>query len=107
MATEIVMPKLGLTMTEGTVEKWLVEEGDQVEQGDPSAEISSEKLTNEVEATTSGTVIKLVAQEGDVIPSKGAIAYIGEEGETVETGADTEDEADEGKDTKEASQDEE
>lgn len=107
MATEIVMPKLGLTMTEGTVEKWLVEEGDQVEQGDPIAEISSEKLTNEVEATTSGTVIKLVAQEGDVIPSKGAIAYIGEEGETVETGADTEDEADEGKDTKEASQDEE
>lgn len=90
MATEIVMPKLGLTMTEGTVEKWLVSEGDQVEQGDPLVEISSEKLTNEVEAPVSGVIIKVVAEEGDVVPSREAIAFIGEEGETVEANEESE-----------------
>lgn len=84
MATEIVMPKLGLTMTEGTVEKWLVNEGDQVEEGDPIVEISSEKLSNEVEAPASGTIIKLIAQEGDVIPYQEVMAYVGEAGETID-----------------------
>lgn len=84
MATEIVMPKLGLTMTEGTVENWLVNEGDKVEQGDPVVEISSEKLTNEVEAPVAGYIIKIVAQEGDVIPSREVMAYIGEQGENVD-----------------------
>ncbi|GAB3790468.1 dihydrolipoamide acetyltransferase family protein [Virgibacillus kimchii] len=102
MAAEIVMPKLGLTMTEGTIEKWLVNEGDQVEQGDPIVEISSEKLTNEVEAPEAGKVIKLVAQEGDVIPSKGVIAYIGESGETVDSDTETDDKAEAGKGTQEA-----
>lgn len=90
MATEIVMPKLGLTMTEGTVEKWMVKEGDQVEQGEPIVEISSEKLTNEVEAPEAGKILKIIAHEGEVIPSKGTMAYIGEEGETVDTGAQSE-----------------
>lgn len=84
MATEIVMPKLGLTMTEGTVEKWLVNEGDQVEQGDPIVEISSEKLTSEVESPEAGTIIKIIAQEGDVIPSREVMAYVGIAGETVD-----------------------
>lgn len=84
MATEIVMPKLGLTMTEGTVEKWLINEGDQVEEGDPIVEISSEKLSNEVEAPASGTIIKLIAQEGDVISYQEVMAYVGEAGETID-----------------------
>jgi pyruvate dehydrogenase E2 component (dihydrolipoamide acetyltransferase) len=92
MATEIVMPKLGLTMTEGTVEKWLVKEGDQVEPGDGIVEISSEKLTNEVETFEAGTVLKIVADEGDVIPTKGVLAYIGEEGEVIESDTETEEE---------------
>ncbi len=95
MATEVVMPKLGLTMTEGTVERWIVNEGDKVEQGDPLVEISSEKLSNEVEAPESGYVIKIVAQEGDVIPSRGAIAYIGEEGETIKENAQAEEQPEE------------
>ena len=89
MATEIVMPKLGLTMTEGTVEKWMVKEGDHVEQGDPIVEISSEKLSNEVEAPEAGKILKIIANEGDVIPSKGTMAYIGEEGEEVDTSSQT------------------
>lgn len=83
MATEILMPKLGLTMTEGTVEHWFVNEGDQVKAGDAVAEISSEKLTGEVVAPESGTLIKIVAQEGDVVPSKKPIAYIGNPGEQI------------------------
>lgn len=90
MAIEILMPKLGLTMTEGTIETWLVNEGDYVDQGDPIVEISSEKLTNEVEASESGTLIKIVAQEGDVIPKSGVMAYIGEEGETIDSVVQTE-----------------
>lgn len=83
MATEILMPKLGLTMTEGTVEHWFVNEGDEVHAGDAVAEISSEKLTGEVVAPESGTIIKIVAQVGDVVPSKAPIAYIGKPGEQI------------------------
>ncbi|QBK25139.1 dihydrolipoamide acetyltransferase family protein [Ureibacillus thermophilus] len=83
MATEILMPKLGLTMTEGTVEHWFVNEGDEVHAGDAVAEISSEKLTGEVVAPESGTIIKIVAQVGDVVPSKEPIAYIGKPGEQI------------------------
>src|SRR5690625_4597550 len=87
MATELVMPKLGLTMTEGTVEKLMVKEGDEVSVGDVVAEISSEKLTSEVEANEDGTIIKLVAKEGDTIACKKPMAYIGEPGEEVDGGS--------------------
>ena len=91
MATEVVMPKLGLTMTEGTVVNWFVNEGDKIEQGDPIAEIGSEKLTGEVEAPESGTVIKILAQVGDVVPSKEPMAYIGEPGEKIDSATETDD----------------
>lgn len=83
MATKIVMPTLGLTMKEGLIDNWLVNEGDEVSQGDPVVEISSEKLTSEVEAPESGVILKIVANEGDEIPVKEAMAYIGEEGEDI------------------------
>ena len=50
MATEIKMPQLGLTMEEGTVERWLKAEGDPVKAGEPLLEITTDKLTNEVAA---------------------------------------------------------
>ena len=59
MATEILMPKLGLTMTEGLIQKWLVQVGDTVTSGQPLLEISSEKLTSEVESPASGVVLQL------------------------------------------------
>lgn len=83
MATKVVMPTLGLTMKEGLVNTWLVNEGDEVSKGDPVVEISSEKLNSEVEAPESGVVLKIVAQEGDEVPVKEALAYIGEEGEEI------------------------
>lgn len=83
MATKVVMPTLGLTMKEGLINTWLVNEGDEVSKGDPVVEISSEKLNSEVEAPESGVVLKIVAQEGDEVPVKEALAYIGEEGEEI------------------------
>lgn len=83
MATEVLMPKLGLTMTEGTVVHWFVNEGDEVQAGDPIAEISSEKLVGEVSAPVSGTLIKILAQAGDVVQSKKPMGYIGNSDEQV------------------------
>ena len=58
MATEILMPQLGLTMEEGEVTKWLKKEGDAVKAGEPIVEITTDKLTNEVNAEVDGTLIK-------------------------------------------------
>ncbi len=81
MAERVQMPKLGLTMEEGTVEKILVSEGDKVSVGDILFEISTDKLANEVENKIEGTVLKIVANEGDTYPVHTLLAIIGEEGE--------------------------
>ena len=59
MSENIIMPKLGMTMKEGTVEEWFKVEGDTVEQGESVCTINSEKLTQDVEAPASGTLLKL------------------------------------------------
>lgn len=84
MAQEILMPTLGLTMTEGTIEVWLVAEGDVVSEGDAVATISSEKLSSDVTAPADGTIIKITAEEGDTIPVKAVMGYVGAEGEEVD-----------------------
>ena len=79
MATEIVMPKLGLTMTEGLINNWLVKEGDTVAAGQPVLEISSEKLTSDVEAPSAGVILKIISQAGDTVPCKKVIAWMQKE----------------------------
>ena len=83
MATEIKMPQLGLTMEEGTVERWLKAEGDSVKAGEPILEITTDKLTNEVEAEADGILLKIVAPEGTDVPVQGLLGYIGQPGEAV------------------------
>lgn len=83
MAFEIKMPQLGLTMEEGTVTTWVKKEGDAVKVGDVILEITTDKLTSEVESEHEGTLIKIVAQEGEDIPVMGLLGYIGEAGEQV------------------------
>ena len=83
MAVEVKMPQLGLTMEEGTVSKWVKQEGDAVKVGDVLLEITTDKLTSEVTAEAEGTLIKIVAQEGEDVPVKGILAYIGAVGEQV------------------------
>ena len=78
MATEVLMPKLGLTMTEGTVQEWYKKEGDAVKKGEPICLIASEKLTMEVEAEAGGYLTKIFAAVDEDIPVKGVIGLIGE-----------------------------
>ena len=83
MAFEVKMPQLGLTMEEGTVARWVKQEGDAVKVGDVILEITTDKLTSEVESEFEGVLLKIVAQEGEDVPVKGLLAYIGEAGEQV------------------------
>ena len=83
MSENIIMPKLGMTMKEGTVEEWFKSEGDTVEEGESIVTISSEKLTNDVEAPTSGTLLKIKVQAGEDAKVKAVLGIIGEEGEDV------------------------
>lgn len=85
MSKEFVMPKLGMTMEEGTITKWLKKEGDKVEKGEPIVEIMTDKVNMEVESPYDGILLKIVAKEGDVVPILQPIAIIGEEGEEVKT----------------------
>ena len=83
MAFEVKMPQLGLTMEEGTVSRWVKQEGDAVKAGEVILEITTDKLTSEVESEFDGVLLKIVAQEGEDVPVKGLLAYIGEAGEQV------------------------
>ena len=83
MAKVIVMPKLGLTMTEGTVSKWLKHEGDAVKEGEPLFEVETDKLTNTIEASASGTLLKIAVAEGGTAKCLDPVAVIGEAGEDV------------------------
>lgn len=78
MATEVLMPKLGLTMTEGTVQEWYKKEGDPVKKGEVICLIASEKLTMEVEAEADGFLTKIIAEVDEDIPVKGLIGIISE-----------------------------
>ena len=80
MATEIVMPKLGMVMTEGTIAKWNRTQGEDIAQGEVVLEIETEKLNYELEATTSGKLHPVVP-EGAVIPVNGLLGYLLAEGE--------------------------
>ena len=74
MATDIILPKIGFSMTEGVLAEWLAQDGATVNEGDPLYAIESDKSTNEVEAPASGT-LKIVGapgetyQVGDIIGS--------------------------------------
>ena len=83
MSENIIMPKLGMTMKEGTVEEWFKSEGDTVEEGESIVTISSEKLTNDVEAPASGTLLKIKVQAGEDAKVKAVLGIIGEEGEDI------------------------
>ena len=82
MATEIKLPRLGQGMESGTVVRWLKQEGDRVEKGEPLYEVDTEKVTQEVEADASGVLLKISVEEGEV-PVGQTVAVIGEEGEDV------------------------
>ena len=87
MAKEVVMPKLGLTMTEGTVEAWLKNEGDEVKEGEKLFSVSTDKLTNDIEATVSGKLLKILVPAGETVACLTPVAVIGAEGESYTASA--------------------
>ena len=83
MATEVLMPKLGLTMTEGTIEEWKIKEGEPVKKGDVLFSVATDKLTNDVEADADGVLLKILLPEGETAECKSVIAWIGQPGEAI------------------------
>ncbi len=78
MLQEVVLPRLGQTVEEASIDKWLVKEGDAVEKGDILLEITTDKATLEVESYFEGTVLKILAPAGQQVPVDTVIAYVGD-----------------------------
>jgi pyruvate dehydrogenase E2 component (dihydrolipoamide acetyltransferase) len=76
MEIEVIMPKLGLTMQEGTVTAWFKQEGEKVTKGEAIAEVGSEKITNVVEAPADGILKKIVAGVDETVPVGAVIGII-------------------------------
>ena len=76
---EVIMPKMGDAMEEGTLLKWLKNPGDEVAEGDPIAEIETDKVTLEIEAAEAGFLTNRLVEEGETVPIGTAVATIGGE----------------------------
>lgn len=83
MATEVKMPKLGMTMTEGRLTEWKKAEGDYVKKGETLFYITTDKVNIDIEAPEEGVLIKILCDEGDTVPVGGIVALIAQKGETV------------------------
>jgi pyruvate dehydrogenase E2 component (dihydrolipoamide acetyltransferase) len=81
MATDVTMPRLSDSMEEGTVLKWLIDQGGEVKRGEPLVEIETDKANMTYDADTDGVLVEIVAQEGDTLAIGDVIARIGEPGE--------------------------
>src|SRR5512134_2224632 len=84
MAETISMPKLGFDMAEGTLVRWVKNEGENVNKGDVLAEIETDKATVEVESSASGVVRKLLVEAGSVVPVGDPIAVVGSADEKID-----------------------
>jgi pyruvate dehydrogenase E2 component (dihydrolipoamide acetyltransferase) len=84
MAETITMPKLGFDMQEGTLVRWVKNEGENINKGEVLAEIETDKATVEVESSASGVIRRLLVDRGAVVPIGAAIAVIGSKDEKIE-----------------------
>lgn len=91
MAIEMKMPKLSLTMTEGTIVEWYKQEGETITKGEPLVDITTDKVTATEEAPVDGLLLKIMAHSGTVVEVGKAIAIIGneDEREQLEAGVDS------------------
>jgi 2-oxoglutarate dehydrogenase E2 component (dihydrolipoamide succinyltransferase) len=83
MPTEVMMPQLGDSVSEGTVSKWLKREGERVEQFDPLLEVSGDKIDTEIPAPVSGVVLKIMTPVGQLVKAGVCLAVIGEAEQVV------------------------
>ncbi|MGA7671770.1 MAG: biotin/lipoyl-containing protein, partial [Nitrolancea sp.] len=84
MAKTLVMPQMGYDMDAGTLLRWLKQEGEEVERGEPIAEIETDKVNLEIESFDSGVVRKHLVTEGQTVPVGEAIAIIGSADEPLD-----------------------
>jgi pyruvate dehydrogenase E2 component (dihydrolipoamide acetyltransferase) len=90
LASDVTMPRLSDSMEEGTVLKWLVDEGSEVKRGEPLVEIETDKANMTYDADTDGTLIEILAQEGDTLEIGEVIARIGDASEAKSGGGEEE-----------------
>lgn len=83
MATEVRMPKLGMTMTEGQLMRWEKAEGDPVAQGETLFSINTNKTSADIDAPAAGVLLKILCPEGDTVPVGALVGWIGEAGEAL------------------------
>ncbi len=76
MATNVILPKWGLTMEDGTVVAWYVDEGDHVVEGEVIAEVETEKVENELEAPCAGVVARILVDEDETVDVGTVLAVI-------------------------------
>lgn len=76
MSTEVILPKWGLTMEDGTVVAWHVSEGEPVAEGQVIAEVETEKVENELEAPCAGVVARILVQEDETVDVGTVLAVI-------------------------------
>src|SRR6202043_3152874 len=86
MAFSVQMPALGESVTEGTVTRWLKQEGDTVELDEPLLEVSTDKVDTEIPSPAAGVLTKIVAQEDDTVEIGGELAVIGDAAESTDDG---------------------
>src|SRR3954469_2694486 len=84
MATDVTMPRLSDSMEEGTILKWIVEEGGEVKRGEPLCEIETDKANMTYEADTDGVLVEIVVQEGETVALGEVIARVGSADEKSE-----------------------
>src|SRR5882762_5761976 len=79
-AIDVVMPQMGVSVSEGTITKWLKQEGEQVEADESLLEISTDKVDTEVPSPGSGTLTQILVQEGETVDVGTKLAVIGGDG---------------------------
>ena len=87
-ATDVAMPELGESVTEGTITTWLKEVGDTVEVDEPLLEVSTDKVDTEIPSPVAGTLVEILAQEDDTVEVGEVIARIGDANAAAEEPAD-------------------
>ena len=85
---DVVMPQMGVSVSEGTITKWLKQEGERVEADEPLLEISTDKVDTEVPSPGSGTLTQILVQEGATVDVGTKLAVIGGEGDGTSSSAD-------------------
>ncbi len=83
MAEKIIMPRLGESVVEGTLTKWLINEGDHVEEFDSVMEVESAKVNTEIPSPASGILLKILVEEGTTVHAGRILGWIGDPGEEI------------------------